>query len=52
MRELTDEPLMSIGEFLGGRDHTTIMHGIKKVEDEISEMTKTRQDVENVKRML
>jgi len=52
MRDLTGEPLMSIGQFLGGRDHTTIMHGINKVEGELAEMTKIRQDVENVRRML
>jgi len=52
MRELTEEPLMSIGQFLGGRDHTTVMHGIDKVENEMVEMTKIRQDVENVRRML
>jgi len=52
MRELTEEPLMSIGQFLGGRDHTTVMHGIRKVENELVEMTKTRQDVDNVRRMI
>jgi len=52
MRELTEEPLMSIGEFLGGRDHTTIMHGIDKIRTAVMEMGKTRQDVNNVKEML
>jgi chromosomal replication initiator protein len=30
-RELTDLSLPKIGEDLGGRDHTTVMHGIGKV---------------------
>jgi len=28
-------PLMSIGEVLGGRDHTTIMHGVDRIEEDI-----------------
>ncbi len=52
IRELTDAPLMGIGEQLGGRDHTTIMHGIKKVEEEMQEMGRVRQDVVNVKQLL
>jgi len=52
MRELTESPLMSIGEFLGGRDHTTIMHGVDKIQAELLEMGKIRQDVNNVKDML
>ena len=34
-RELTATPLKSIGKSLGNRDHTTIMHGIEKMEKEI-----------------
>lgn len=32
LRHLSNLPLMSVGEILGGRDHTTIMHGVEKVE--------------------
>ena len=52
IKDLTDTTLMSIGEFLGGRDHTTVMHGIRKVELEIAETTKTRQDVQNIKKLI
>ena len=34
-RELTNTSLKSIGKLLGGRDHTTVMHGIEKIEHEI-----------------
>ena len=34
-REYTDIALKNIGEFLGGRDHSTIMHGISKVEKDM-----------------
>jgi chromosomal replication initiator protein len=36
-RELTDESLPKIGERLGGRDHTTVMHGVKKIGKQILE---------------
>lgn len=52
MKEITGTPLVTIGEFLGGRDHTTVMHGVRKVEAEIAELPKTRQDVSNVKQMI
>lgn len=34
-REMTDVPLKAIGSILGGRDHSTVSHGIDKVADEI-----------------
>lgn len=50
--EMTQTPFMTIGQLLGGRDHTTIMHGVRKIEDEISKSTKIRQDVANIKQFL
>lgn len=35
MKKYTDKSLRDIGRFLGGRDHTTIVHGIAKIEDQI-----------------
>lgn len=52
MKEITGMPLMTIGEFLGGRDHTTIMHGVEKIETEIKAQGKLKQDVSKVKQML
>ncbi len=52
MKEITDMPFMSIGELLGGRDHTTIMHGVDKIQGEIAETGKITQDVINVKQIL
>lgn len=42
-RELTDMPLIRIGEEFGGRDHTTVMHANKK----ISELMKERRAIFN-----
>ena len=34
-RDLTDLSLTKVGRLLGGRDHTTVMHGIKKTKQRI-----------------
>lgn len=34
-RKLTEEPLQSIGKALGKKDHTTVIHGIEKISEEI-----------------
>ena len=34
-RAMTDTPLKSIGIILGGRDHSTVSHGIDKITDEL-----------------
>jgi len=52
IKELTDTPFMSIGDFLGGRDHTTIMHGVDKINNEQRLQTKVRQDLHNVKQLI
>jgi len=44
LREFNEISLPQIGELLGGRDHTTVMHGIKKV----SENEKLKKQVENM----
>jgi len=35
MRELLDIPLIEIGKVFGGRDHSTVIHSINKIEDDI-----------------
>jgi chromosomal replication initiator protein len=34
MRELTEISLSQIGEYFGGRSHTTVLHGCNKVAEE------------------
>jgi chromosomal replication initiator protein len=36
----------SIGEFFGGRDHTTVMHGVEKVEKAVSANDGIKQEME------
>ena len=47
-RNSTEMSLQQIGEYLGGRDHTTILHGIRQVESRISEDASHRQLIENL----
>lgn len=42
-------PLMEIGEVLGGRDHTTILHGVRKISQLISTDEKIRGDILGIK---
>ena len=39
-------PLKNIGEFLGNRDHSTVMHGIQKIEKQMETSESTRKTVE------
>jgi chromosomal replication initiator protein len=45
MRQETSASLLQIGTELGGRDHTTIMHGWEKVQTEMTNNDRVRQEV-------
>jgi chromosomal replication initiator protein len=45
IREETDASLPAVGEALGGRDHTTIMYGYKKIADMIERDDSLRRQV-------
>jgi chromosomal replication initiator protein len=51
MTDLTAMPLSSIGEILGGRDHTTIMHARDKVASMLQNNIKVRVAVNDIKDM-
>ena len=44
--------LINIGELLGGRDHTTIMHGVKKISELMTKDEKIRGDIMSIKELL
>lgn len=52
IKEITDTPFMTIGDFLGGRDHTTVMHGVEKIGGEVRKLGKIKQDISNVKQII
>jgi len=51
-KELTKQSLPEIGDLFGGRDHTTVIHACKKVEELKEEDIKTNEDYNNIKRLL
>ena len=51
-KTMTDIPLDSIGALLGGRDHSTIIHGIKKIGDEYDSNEQTRNLIETIKKKI
>ena len=52
LRKRTNSSLPQIGEILGGRDHSTVMYAIQKIENEIETKTDLRRRVGNVEQQL
>lgn len=51
-KNMTDTPLDTIGALLGGRDHSTIIHGIRKVTDEYEKNENTKNLIETIKKKI
>ena len=51
-KNMTDIPLDSIGTLLGGRDHSTIIHGINKISKELETNENTRTLIETIKKKI
>ena len=51
-KTMTECPLDTIGSLLGGRDHSTIIHGIKKVTEEYDKNESTRNIIETIKKKI
>ena len=51
-KQLTPRSLPEIGRKFGGRDHTTVMHAVKKIEELIANDSSLAEDVELLRRML
>lgn len=49
MKNMTSLPYMSIGDLLGGRDHTTIMHGVSCIETQMTEDSRLKMQLEGIK---
>lgn len=52
LREETGASLVDIGRTLGGRDHTTILHGIDKIEHDLANDTQLRAQVTAIREVL
>ena len=51
-KQLTSRSLPEIGRRFGGRDHTTVLHAIRKIEGVLGKDQKLRTEIEDLKRML
>ena len=51
-KQLTSRSLPEIGRRFGGRDHTTIMHGVKKIEELKATDSQLSDDLQLLKRLL
>jgi chromosomal replication initiator protein len=51
-KQLTSRSLPEIGRKFGGRDHTTVIHAVKKIEELSASDTALAEDVELLRRML
>ncbi|NLT24489.1 MAG: chromosomal replication initiator protein DnaA [Syntrophorhabdus sp.] len=47
-RKMTDSSLVSIGEKLGGKDHATVLHSIKKIDGELNVKKELKSSVEKI----
>ena len=51
-RRITEYSTTEIGQDFGGRDHTTVMHSIKKIEDKLLTDTTLESTIDNLKRSI
>lgn len=51
-KNMTDTPLDSIGALLGGRDHSTIIHGVQKITEEYESDETTRNIIDTIKKKI
>ena len=51
-RHMTEVTLKNIGKVLGGRDHTTVMNGITKIENELETSESTREVIDILKKKI
>jgi len=47
-RKLTNASLLEIGDKFGGKDHSTVLHSIKKVEEKMSQETSFKEMIETL----
>jgi chromosomal replication initiator protein len=51
-KQLTARSLPEIGRRFGNRDHTTVLHAIRKIESELNGNQRLRDELEDLKKML
>lgn len=51
-QSMTDASLIQIGKELGGRDHTTVMHGSRKIADDSTKSSELSHTIEVIKKKI
>jgi chromosomal replication initiator protein len=51
-KAMTLRSLPEIGRRFGGRDHTTVLHAVRKIEDLVAKDVGLNQELELLKRLL
>jgi chromosomal replication initiator protein len=51
-KQLTSRSLPEIGRRFGNRDHTTVLHAIRKISDELSGNARLKDEIEELKKQL
>ena len=49
IKEILDTPLVQIGDVFGGRDHSTVIHSVRKVQQDMEEDMGFRRKVEEIR---
>jgi chromosomal replication initiator protein len=52
MKKLTEKSLRDIGSYLGGRDHSTVMHGLLRIEELLAKDSNLANTVHEIEREL
>jgi chromosomal replication initiator protein len=52
LKNLTELPLVQIGDLLGGRDHTTVMHGVAQIEKLMEDNIQISEQVTVIKEQI
>ena len=51
-REMTDVPLVTVGELLGGRDHSTAIHGCDRISTDLRTNEQLQSTIENLRKKI
>ena len=51
-KTMTNSTLDGIGKLLNGRDHTTVLHGYNKIDEDIKTDEKLANDIETIKKKI
>ena len=51
-REMTDVPLVTVGELLGGRDHSTVIHGCERISTDLRTNEQLQSTIENLRKKI